>query len=321
MKYGVIIYKDSKNIGDDIQSVAAARLLPQVDYYLDREHLDSVDLQEDVKVLFNGWFMEHCQNWPPHPRIKPLITSVHLTTKRGCRTALTSEKYHEYYESVGPIGCRDRGTLEAFQSQGVASYYSGCLTLTLKNSPDVARSDKIYLVDPFTKIDEQHYKDQFIQKFMPRSQQGNIEVISHQLEDLPNMSMDARMKQASELLDKYAKAKLVITSRIHCALPCIALGTPVYFVDVGYDREGSRDRFDGILDYMRLIPPKYFPFSSRTKVGKIMRKLRLYSLIPDGKNIDFIDWDNPKPNPNYPGDLIKAHLKRVHQFLERKTDV
>ena len=57
---------------------------------------------------------------------------------------------------------------------------------------------------------------------------------------------------AEDLLHKYAKAKLVITSRIHCALPCLALGTPVIFVN-GFDSFVDSCRFDGILELFNRI--------------------------------------------------------------------
>ena len=37
MKYGLLYYKDTVNIGDDIQTYAARRFLPHIDYYIDRE--------------------------------------------------------------------------------------------------------------------------------------------------------------------------------------------------------------------------------------------------------------------------------------------
>ena len=40
MKYGVIYYNNTHNLGDDILSYAGKQFLPQVDYYIDREHLD-----------------------------------------------------------------------------------------------------------------------------------------------------------------------------------------------------------------------------------------------------------------------------------------
>ena len=41
------------------------------------------------------------------------------------------------------------------------------------------------------------------------------------------------MNDVENLLERYKKAKVVFTSLIHCALPCIAMGTPVVFVDAG----------------------------------------------------------------------------------------
>ena len=36
MKYGLVVYKDTDNIGDDILSYAAMRFLPRIDYIIDR---------------------------------------------------------------------------------------------------------------------------------------------------------------------------------------------------------------------------------------------------------------------------------------------
>ena len=40
-----------------------------------------------------------------------------------------------------------------------------------------------------------------------------------------------RLKEAERLIRLYSKAKLVITTRIHCALPCLGMGTPVIYLD------------------------------------------------------------------------------------------
>jgi exopolysaccharide biosynthesis predicted pyruvyltransferase EpsI len=39
-----------------------------------------------------------------------------------------------------------------------------------------------------------------------------------------------RLRKAIQLLRTYATAKSVITTRLHCALPCLAIGTPVLFI-------------------------------------------------------------------------------------------
>lgn len=62
-----------------------------------------------------------------------------------------------------------------------------------------------------------------------------------------------RFQRAKELLHKYSEAKLVITSRIHCALPCTGLGTPVIFLKNMDDSESSVCRFKGLLDLLNVV--------------------------------------------------------------------
>ena len=58
MKYGLILNLATDNIGDDIQSCAAAQFLPSVDCVIDREALDRFDNGgEQVKAIMNGWYM------------------------------------------------------------------------------------------------------------------------------------------------------------------------------------------------------------------------------------------------------------------------
>lgn len=63
---------------------------------------------------------------------------------------------------------------------------------------------------------------------------------------------------AENLIKKYARAELVVTSRIHSALPCLGLETPVIFC-LNKDMESSQikfntpGRFDGIIDFFRIL--------------------------------------------------------------------
>ncbi len=56
----------------------------------------------------------------------------------------------------------------------------------------------------------------------------------------------ARFAKAAGLLRCYANAKAVVTTRLHCALPCLALGTPVLLIETA----GDRYRFDGLRDLL-----------------------------------------------------------------------
>jgi len=68
----------------------------------------------------------------------------------------------------------------------------------------------------------------------------------HKANDYPDDSN--RFKLADELIQKYASAKYVITSRIHCALPCLGLGTPVIYIQNTDENKISKCRLNGISD-------------------------------------------------------------------------
>jgi exopolysaccharide biosynthesis predicted pyruvyltransferase EpsI len=56
-----------------------------------------------------------------------------------------------------------------------------------------------------------------------------------------------RMYYANDILNKYKSAKCVITSRLHAALPCLALGTPVLLINTQPDQY----RFEGLKELTR----------------------------------------------------------------------
>lgn len=62
---------------------------------------------------------------------------------------------------------------------------------------------------------------------------------------------------AKKLMKKYAEAKLIITSRIHCALPAIAVETPMIFVTSNVleskSSVRSRGRFGGMLNLFQVM--------------------------------------------------------------------
>lgn len=80
---------------------------------------------------------------------------------------------------------------------------------------------------------------------------------------------DGMIRRAEDLLRRYASAPFVITSRLHCALPCLAMGVPVV---VPYHERMSAGRFDGNIELLnridfdseyRLIPPKWLATPDR----------------------------------------------------------
>lgn len=59
--------------------------------------------------------------------------------------------------------------------------------------------------------------------------------------------------EAERLVRLYSKAKLVITSRIHCVLPCLGLETPVIYVNDNSQDEASYCRLGGLKDFFNIL--------------------------------------------------------------------
>ena len=69
-------------------------------------------------------------------------------------------------------------------------------------------------------------------------------------------SEDERMEYARNMVRTYAKAKLVVTSRIHCALPCLGIETPVIFVNSEAMMKGkvrTAGRFGGNIELLHVM--------------------------------------------------------------------
>lgn len=89
----------------------------------------------------------------------------------------------------------------------------------------------------------------------------SAEYITHKVLKSDYPTEEALFECADRLLRRYEKAPFVVTSRLHCALPCIAMGTPVwvpYHNDMTTGRFGGNDAFMNKLKFTsdgRLIAP------------------------------------------------------------------
>lgn len=308
VKKAIIYYKDTDNIGDDIQTYAALKLLGSTDLYMDREALSSYD-EEPVKLLCNGYFMRHPENWPPSKKVDPYFISMHISNYYGCEEKMIDPKLKDYYNKNGGVGCRDRDTMRRLQAIGAEANYSGCMTLTLPK-PKVQKTDEILFVDAFLKVTSPAFENYYIDKLVPAALKKDVSIIRHEM-PLKHLSIEERLAKVENFLARYAAAKVIITSRIHCALPCLAMGTPVYFMDLGYDRKGARKRFDGITDYMKVIGQDKIGYSSGKPSHKLMRKLGLYKLLPKKVDKDIIEWDNLKNDTTESEKIAKSIREKV----------
>lgn len=115
----------------------------------------------------------------------------------------------------------------------------------------------------------------------------NAEYLTHDLPQSLFRNNEDKMQYAKSLIHKYAKAKLVVSSRLHCALPCIALGTPTIFInsqklEEGVSRGGSNGRFDGLIDLMNTLYCEGYDIIAKDNIMKmhLRQKISLDSEIP-----------------------------------------
>jgi hypothetical protein len=291
-KYCLLTY-ETNNIGDEIQSLAAAQFLPRIDHYIPRDNLSNYKDSGDLYVILNGWFMKEPVrlsnklqekayyfihrfipkkfDWPPPENIHPLFISFHANDN-----SIVNDEFAGYYKKVAPIGCRDEYTVALFRKIRVEAYFSGCLTLTLKNSDPAGRQNYICFTDVDKKISE----------ILLRNNKEKVMHLTHY-----SHTKDSKVKfaRAKELIDIYSKAKLVITSRIHCALPCVGLGTPVIFL---------HDNFNDI------------------RFGGLKDLFRKYSFDDIVRGDYRINWQDPDPNPVDITDMTDKLRKTCFDFVK-----
>lgn len=246
MKFGLIIYKDTENIGDDVQSYVATKYLPRVDYIIDRDDVTSFipNEKEYVATIMNAWWMNKKFNWPPSPYIYPKMISMHFThydTVYHIDQRHITEGYgKEYMKKYEPIGCRDSYSKNILKENGIKSYFSGCMTLTLNRFEDVEKEDYILLVDA---------SDSIYEKIKTMTDK-RIERITNNRdsEEYSKLDWKTRKENVIEYLKTIQKASVVITPRLHCALPSLALQTPVLLIDYSLNNDRTSD-FLKLLHY------------------------------------------------------------------------
>lgn len=243
MKYGMIYYHNTDNLGDDILSYAGKQFFPQVDYYIDRESLDVFmpEVKEYVATIVNGWYLHYHYTFQPSPYFIPLFIGTHFSKDQKIFNdySYLDGNVTSYLQQHAPIGCRDFHTRKILQQKGIDSYFSGCLTLTLKKYPDVTPNHSIVLTDVSDAVVS------YIKKLFP---QKNIICKTHKLEPQEvGLPWSEREKRLEEYLKLYQGADLIITTRLHCALPSVALETPVILLG-RYDTD-FYDRLSSFADF------------------------------------------------------------------------
>ncbi len=333
MKYGLIVHLKTRNIGDDIQCYAMEKFLPRVDYLIDREHLDSfyTETGEKVAAFLGGWYLHKPLNWPPSPFLKLLPISFHCANSTGQGIFILKDYGAEWLKKIEPIGCRDEGTAELLESYGISAYISGCFALTLKPFADVEPHGKIVLVDCQKEVID-FIKKKTKKKIVLASHRYAVdrlppEVVAYAQEhdrkdiiptshepaqaDEPHKkvfykgSWSYRRALMEGLLKFYQGASLVVTKRLHAALPCLAMGTPVLMIN------GQ----EGLFNYRCST---FTPYINHTTQENLLADISAADTAPDGfflndpyfkyETLENFSLDAPYVNCAAPEDLLAGNF-------------
>lgn len=235
------------NLGDYIQSLAAKQYLPENAELtlIDRDTLRYYS-GRPVKMIMNSYYFLSEKSEVFSDKIDPVMVSIHIKNTEYISNPPRKSTI-EYLKQHEPIGCRDHNTELTLSQLGVKSYFSGCLTTTLDmkyKAEESDRTDEIIFCD--YKFGDFPQADKYL-KSLKAYDFGNIIYTTHSVSK--ELTHQERFQAAEELLRRYAKAKLVVTRRIHCALPCLALGTPVILVNRKYDFK----RFNGLYSLLNTV--------------------------------------------------------------------
>lgn len=247
------------NLGDYIQSIAASQYYSKIDSYCDRDELAKFNFRSS-KAILNGWYKLNILKHKILSPSKLLFTSIHINNQditKENKNILDSWVENSWTNS---IGCRDYKTAEYIDQLGYLAYFSSCLTTTLTrehlNLPNkITRKNIVFCDFDFFNVSKffpisrflQNYKvNKILKDVLKNYRQEKIIRTTHKTR---LTDQKQRFNEALRLLKIYADATIVITSRIHCALPCLALGTPVILVTPHYDNL----RYLGLSDLLNII--------------------------------------------------------------------
>lgn len=271
----------TQNLGDEVQTLAASQFLPTPPIRLNRDWVGAVRAPQGTRLIANGWYSWLHQSLELPPEIWPFYVAVHI------QPGTLTEHSRRQLLRFSPIGCRDLTTLQMLQQARVPAYFSGCLTMTLAR-PDVPKQDHVLLHDvdddfleciPKFLREGAHTSTQYsedtlwdigdgssntkralkVLNYLGRAETGPKRSIGRllysALSSWPAVTnvqrAEQRLKSAQTLLNEFASARLVITSKLHCAMPCVAMGTPVVMLHPDLDDP----RFAGLTKVLGIRNP------------------------------------------------------------------
>lgn len=252
-RYAVTWRPLSDNLGDDLLTLAATGLMPRVDMTLDADRLDAplpgLAPEDRLVTLLCGKVLTQPIHWPPEKHIAPVVVGAHFSREDvwGIPMTALDGAGLDYLRAVGPVGCRDQVSTALLEEMHLPCHLTACLTLTLER-PAVTPPEKPCILC----CDVPDDVLRAVENAVPTM---DVQAVTHQMDDAPR-DFRQRMEAAKAMLARYAGATCVITRRLHCAMACLAIGTPVVLLHHADYEDVTR--FAPMSDMLRVQPVDAF---------------------------------------------------------------
>jgi len=291
-----LAYSHSTNLGDQIQSLATERFLGEKPLSVERHELKAYE-GEKVILLMQGYFVAdnyRCA-FPPSKNIVPVFVGFHIANIKTTLQHYSSPETVNYLKQYAPIGCRDGSTVSFLRKKGIEAYLSRCLTLTFPRRDENVVGKSFFFVDTPEWLKPSRFTNKRFNEMYKAavflSQETNAE------------GDDEKRQIALERIEMLKnEAKLVVTTRLHIASPCIAMGIPtVLILPLRYPKRF--DMLKGIIPFYRI------PNGKDNFLKKIIRTLFINF---------FIDWHPVSPDiENLKTDIITDVETKISKALNQ----
>lgn len=199
---------------------------------MDRDFASGRRYPQNTWLLCNGWFMHRnfkgVVDFPFPNEINPIYISFHINDP-----SVLNREVAESLRKAEPIGCRDWTTVYRLREFGINCFFSGCMTTTIGQiMPQAKISQPNTIAAVESSVPLAKYPDATIEEF---TQFGDY---------VRDLDLVSGLKDADAMLQRYLPFSKVLTSRLHCYLPCRSMGLDVDFVP----RNTSDIRLEGLID-------------------------------------------------------------------------
>lgn len=238
MKFANIIYSkrnDRLTIGDDMQLLAIENLYNYMN--IDYENVIRIPFHE--LTTYDGEYVILPISFPltaySHEDIITCFSDKIIPVFLGLCVLQDnySEQDVQYFKRYEPIGCRDKHTLTVMRHHGILAYLNTCMSVGFPKrvfEENLNKRNKIICIDV----------NETLKSKIPQELLKNCEFLSHTF--YQNEFEGTAEELCKKMYNKYInEARLIVTTRIHAALPCAAAGLPVIFA-----KDKFSYRFSGI---------------------------------------------------------------------------